>query len=702
MKIICKLIVFIIVIFQSLYAFNLDFTEEEINWIKAHPTITFAVSSDYLPHSFVDKDGIVKGIQIDYIDLIAKKTGIQIRKEPGTWPKTLESAMAHAVDGIADLAKRKEREKVLNFTEVYLKAPFALITTDDQADIQDLKQYCGKKVGVTFKTSAAKFLQKEYPCIELVDANTENMLEKLFKKEINAFFERYEVYLFNNKKALLYGMKVIFFKFIPPSGFSRIGVRNDEPLLLSILNKAINSITFEEQNTITTKWVNSSFPKFSDYNNIDFTIKEKNYLASKQKITMCVNPDALPFEEIDEQGNHKGISSDIIKIISQNIDKRIELVSTSSWAQTQKKFKNRECEILPIVINTQNRQQIMHFTDPYISEPTVVVTKQDKFFIKDSSSLKGKKIGVVEGYAFIEILKQKHPEIKIINVKNILNGFKMLQDDELFGYVDTLSAIAYTIQKNALLDLKIAGRLEFDVILSMAIQKDNLLLSSIMQKALDNIEKAQIDSIIGKWISIKIEQSFDYQILSYVVIGFLIIIFFILYRHFSLKKMNRQLEKLSITDNLTKLYNRNKLDEVLFLEVNKANRFSYSFGIIIIDIDLFKSINDTHGHLQGDIFLKEISQILKKYTRKTDIVGRWGGEEFMIISSDTDMRKIKLFAEKIKEEISSYSFSLGTQQTASFGASIYQKNESVDEMMKRADEALYEAKRGGRNRVCFK
>jgi len=76
MKIICKLIVFIIVIFQSLYAFNLDFTEEEINWIKAHPTITFAVSSDYLPHSFVDKDGIVKGIQIDYIDLIAKKTGI--------------------------------------------------------------------------------------------------------------------------------------------------------------------------------------------------------------------------------------------------------------------------------------------------------------------------------------------------------------------------------------------------------------------------------------------------------------------------------------------------------------------------------------------------------------------------------------------------------------------------------------------------
>jgi polar amino acid transport system substrate-binding protein len=702
MKSIYRLIISIIVTLQSLYATNLDLTQEEINWIKTHPTITFAVSSDYLPHSFVDTDGVAKGIQIDYIDLIAEKTGLQIRKKPNVWPKTLESAMAHKVDAIADLARRKEREKALNFTEVYLKAPFALITTDDRADIQTLKQFCGKTVAVTLETSAAKFLQKEYPCIKLVDANTENMLEKLIKKEVDAFFERYEVFLFNNKKALFSGLKVIFFKFIPPSGFSRLGVRNDEPLLLSILDKAINSITFEEQNAITTKWVNSSFPRFSNQDNIDFTTEEKNYLSLKQNITMCVNPDSLPFEQIDEQGIHKGISSDVIKIISQNIDKPITLVPTSSWIQTKEKFKNKECEILPIVVNTQNRQQIMHFTDPYISEPTVVVTKDDKFFIKDSSGLKGGKVGIVEGYAFIELLQQKHPEIEIISVKSILDGLKMVQDGELFGYVDTLSTIAYAIQKNALLNLKIAGRLEFDAILSMAIQKDDLPLQSIMQKALDNIEKAQIDSIIGKWISIKVEQSFDYRILTYVVIGFLIIILFILYRHFTVKKMNRQLEELSTTDSLTQLCNRNKLNEILLLEFNRANRFSYTFGIIVIDIDLFKNINDTHGHLKGDIFLKEISQILIKHSRKTDTVGRWGGEEFMIISSDTDKRKIKLFAEKLKEEISSYSFSLGTRQTASFGASIYQKNESVDDAIKRADDALYEAKRSGRNRVCFR
>lgn len=323
------------------------------------------------------------------------------------------------------------------------------------------------------------------------------------------------------------------------------------------------------------------------------------------------------------------------------------------------------------------------------------------FFIQDSSALKNKKIGITKGYAFIELLQQKHPSIEIVNVDNSIDGLKRVQNGELFGYIDALSVIAYTMQKNALLDLKIAGRLEFDIALSMAIQKDNPRLHAIMQKALDSIEKEQIDSIVGKWISIKVEQLFDYRILIYVTIVFLMILFFILHRHFTLKKMNKQLEKLSITDNLTKLYNRNKLDEVLILESDRANRFSYSFGIIMIDIDYFKNINDTYGHLMGDTFLKELSEILKNNSRKTDTVGRWGGEEFLIISGEMDERGIKIFAEKLREEIANYSFSLGIQKTASFGISIYQKNETIDDMIKRADDALYEAKKLGRNRVCL-
>lgn len=520
---------------HSLCALDLGLTHEEKEWIKAHPSITFAVSSKNLPHSFIDKDGEVKGIQIDFIDLIAQKTGINIQKEVSVWPKTLENAMAHKVDGIVDLAKREEREKALNFTEVYLKAPFALISNEGYPNIQDLNQFCGKKVAITFGTSAAQFLQKEYPCIELVDTHTENMVEKVMKKEVDAFFERYEVFLFHDKQALFSGLKVMYYKFIPPSGFSRLGVRNDAPLLLSILNKAIQSITMEELNKITSKWVGSVFPSFSDHDKVSLTPQEKNYLVAKQTIKMCTNPDMIPFEHIDTQGKYKGISSDIVQIISKDIDTSIELIPTKSWLETLEKFNNKECDMIPMAINTPNRQKMMNFTQPYITEPTVIATKDDTFFIQDSSALKNKKIGVINGYAFVELLQQKHPSIEIVTVDNSLDGLKRVQKGELFGYVDALPTIAYTMQKNALLNLKIAGRLEFDVTISMALQKEDPLLHAIMQKALDNIEKEQIDSIIGKWISIKIEQSLDYRI----VMGLMLVIALIVLWNYTLRRKLR-------------------------------------------------------------------------------------------------------------------------------------------------------------------
>lgn len=170
-----------------------------------------------------------------------------------------------------------------------------------------------------------------------------------------------------------------------------------------------------------------------------------------------------------------------------------------------------------------------------------------------------------------------------------------------------------------------------------------------------------------------------------------------------LEEKNKLLEELSLTDNLTKLYNRNKLDDVLVSELNRANRYShYSFGVMIIDIDYFKSVNDVYGHQIGDKVLIEISNILKTHTRKTDTVGRWGGEEFLVICSETDLEGILFVAENIREKIASYSFSCKEQKTASFGVSIYEKGDEVNELIKRADDALYKAKESGRNKVIYK
>lgn len=169
-----------------------------------------------------------------------------------------------------------------------------------------------------------------------------------------------------------------------------------------------------------------------------------------------------------------------------------------------------------------------------------------------------------------------------------------------------------------------------------------------------------------------------------------------------LEKKNLLLEELSITDNLTKLYNRNRLNQTLVSEFNRASRYPYSFGLMMVDIDYFKKVNDVYGHQVGDKVLKEIAEVLKTHTRKTDIVGRWGGEEFLIICSETDLEGILSLAEKIRSEIASYSFSCKEQKTASIGVSIYKQGDEDKELIKRADDALYQAKESGRNRVVTK
>lgn len=170
-------------------------------------------------------------------------------------------------------------------------------------------------------------------------------------------------------------------------------------------------------------------------------------------------------------------------------------------------------------------------------------------------------------------------------------------------------------------------------------------------------------------------------------------------RTMELEEKNRELEKLSVSDELTRLFNRRKLDEVLEKELNRAERFGGPFGIMLIDIDHFKDVNDQYGHQVGDLTLVKFAEILNRYTRITDTPGRWGGEEFLIICPETDLHGTKHLAETIRRVIERFEFPFINHKTASFGVAVYQQNDSLHSLVNRADQALYTAKTEGRNRV---
>jgi len=165
---------------------------------------------------------------------------------------------------------------------------------------------------------------------------------------------------------------------------------------------------------------------------------------------------------------------------------------------------------------------------------------------------------------------------------------------------------------------------------------------------------------------------------------------------------NKELLKLSITDKLTGLYNRLKLDNVLQENMDRALRYNTIFSVIIIDIDFFKSINDAFGHQIGDDVLKESAKILKNNIRKVDILGRWGGEEFLIICPQTPLSGAKVLALELNKIIKNYQFTAYAKSvTISIGCASYNPKFTLtyNEIISNADKALYVAKENGRDRV---
>lgn len=173
-----------------------------------------------------------------------------------------------------------------------------------------------------------------------------------------------------------------------------------------------------------------------------------------------------------------------------------------------------------------------------------------------------------------------------------------------------------------------------------------------------------------------------------------------------IKKINfvySQTKYMSVTDPLTGLYNRRHFEDNLEREFLRAVRYKNELSFAIIDVDLFKNINDTYGHACGDYVLKEVAYLITQTFRKTDMVFRYGGEEFAVIITETPLDKTIIPLERLRKAICEYPFNYDGQDfkvTVSIGASeVNETTETVHQLFENADKALYQAKENGRNQI---
>lgn len=163
--------------------------------------------------------------------------------------------------------------------------------------------------------------------------------------------------------------------------------------------------------------------------------------------------------------------------------------------------------------------------------------------------------------------------------------------------------------------------------------------------------------------------------------------------------MHQNMERIATIDNLTGIYNRHKFEEIFALEAERSRRFSQPLSLILIDIDHFKSVNDTYGHDIGDEVLKHLVKVVQENIRKIDIFARWGGEEFLVLSPGTDLENLQILAEKLRLAVGNASFRDVNHVTISLGLSALREEDTFSKLFKRADRGLYHAKEHGRNQI---
>ena len=694
------------------HAKELVLNHDELNFIKQNPTIRVQNERQWAPIDFIE-NGREKGFAVDYIKLLAEKAGLNIEFVSGrSWNTYLQMLKDKKIDLISSMKKTPKRQGYTLFCEYPITELFNAVLqkkgTPPLSSMDDLKE---KTVAVVQGYYQEEIFKLHFPHIKLKMAkDTLDAMHLVANGEADATIEHECVLKYNISHHFLKGLHSIPLReerYFPPSP-QYIGIRDDWPLLKSIIDKAMHSISEKEIQELRLKWLGGLQEKYPKLDK-----EEQNYINDRPYVTFCSDPNWLPIEKIADE-RHIGITADYLNEISKRLNISFKLVPTASWQESLSFISQGRCEFLSSVIRTPEREEFLNFSTAYLELSLVIATRSDTFFIHSLKNIKDKKIGIVQDYAYEDILRKDYPDVDLITVKSAYEGLKKVEKGEIYAFVDTLEATSEQLRTHSFADLKISGKLDENIALSFGIRKENHILFDILEKGINSLSKEEKKSIYDKWVYVAVEHDIDYTLMLQLLAIAVVIILFFIYRYRvtlnynnqllninkELEYLNNQLEVVSQTDQLTQLSNRRYLDMALSQEITRSQRYNQTFCLILIDIDFFKKINDTYGHPKGDTVLMDTAHILRSHSRKVDIVGRWGGEEFLIILPETDLHNALGVAEKLREEIKTHNYGLDYPVTASFGVTEYEHdNDDESSLLSRVDANLYEAKETGRDKI---
>jgi two-component system sensor histidine kinase EvgS len=697
---------------------SIGLTIAEQEYLQTHPVLNVHNEMNWPPINFVE-NGKPTGFSVDYMNQLAQKLGIRINYVSGNdFPAFMQMLKDRDLDVMLNIVETPERREHFLFTTPYLAASSGIYTKSGSSlGIKSLDDLAGHTVAVPTGFFLNEQIQRYYPDIVIKNyPDSVKSLAAVASGDADAMIGRTGVLNYLIDKHLL--TNVVLTASVEDPRFTsqmQMAVNQSEPVLRDILNKGMGRLTESELSALRRKWGQNANTETA------LTLEEQEYLAQREPIRVCVDPNWMPFEGFDEQNQYMGMASDYFTLFERFLHIPFEIVKTPSWPEALESAKQRHCDLVSLVMETRETASYLNFTKPFMNYPYVVATRQEELFVESLDQILEERIAMVEDYALFERFKKEYPDTEWVPVKNIEDGLLKVQSSDVYGFIDSVPSIGYTIRELGLTDIRITGKLDIDRPLRIGVRNDDPMLFNVMQKAVEHLDQDDHQDIRRRWAPAEIEHEEDYT-LALAVLGVSILAMsFLVYRQFTLKRYNgrirqayqekdeiykalveknRLLEQISTTDPLTQVYNRLKMNTMLHTEIQRVKRYGGMFSVLMLDLDHFKKVNDTHDHPVGDQVLLQFVDRVRECLRSTDALGRWGGEEFIVLCPETNLRSALLVADNLRRQIETAAFETIGHQTVSVGVTAYQPGDTQESIVSRADQALYFAKESGRNRVA--
>ena len=427
------------------------------------------------------------------------------------------------------------------------------------------------------------------------------------------------------------------------------------------------------------------------------TITAWGSAPSNGSVCVATTTQWAPFNmEID--GKPAGIGIDYWNEIAKRMGVTTRFEIKSQWSDVLKSIKERTCDVTIATQMTQSREAYAKLSKPYADYPVMIVTRMDVGFIDSLDQIVDQTVALPVNYATSEAIVEKHPKIKALYVNNIDEALQAVSLGRAYATVGILPVVAYKITKH-LDNLKISGKTGERFNIGVLVRSDRPELLERINRVIDTIPPQVRQAIYAKWVQYPSPTRYIPMWLRWLIVGVLTVLagagiyIMRLKRDLKHKKVEEYtLKEMAYLDNVTGVYSRAYVIEFFDLMWERAVSGEGGFGIIFFDIDNMKTINDRFGHDKGDEILHTMASRVERHLRQSDVIGRWGGDEFLIVLPDTYENELAKVVTRLENATFGVKLDDESMVSCSFGYATFSKGDTQHTLFKRADKRLYDMK----------